>query len=65
MALAKIVIYRKKTGVCYVIGRRIRQLKGKGRAVAGPQGPDPGPGWPTAGVSPVSLGVLLLLPRDC
>lgn len=61
MALAKIVIYRKMGGVCHVIGRRIRQLKGKDRASVSPQGPDPRLGWPTTGVSPVSLGVLLLL----
>lgn len=37
MALAKIAIYRKYMGVCYAIGGGTRQLKGKGRAAAGPQ----------------------------
>lgn len=37
MALAKIAIYQKYMGVCYAIGGRTRQLKGKGRAAAGPQ----------------------------
>lgn len=49
-------------GLFYVAERRIRQLNGKGTGAVGPRSHWPGMGRPTAGVYPVSLLALWLLP---